>query len=254
MTFNKNTKAYNKEIMQSGLESNKRINESLDLIQQYTTDYAGRNKFWTDRLNNRQLDLLSDKYLAQNAAMMRGQSRFGSNSSTALEQEQNAYEQQNYLANVANQNVELANKLQQSELQGLSGATQINMENRAQGATAAQNVDAANQAWFNTIGQGLSAAGQVVSMFPGVGTAVGAGMQAVGGVMQGLAQPTSERIQTQQGNYMAGFTKELGKTLNLGGQTDYSLQGNNSNTSLSGYPDFSVRNAVRNATRYNFNI
>ena len=250
MTFNKNTKSYNKQIMQSGLESNRRINESLDLIQQYTTDYAGRNKFWTDRLNNRQLDLLSDRYLAQNAAMMRGQSRFGSNSSTALEQEQNAYEQQNYLANVANKNIELANSLQQSELQGLSGATQLNFENRAQGATAAQNVDAANQAWFNTIGQGLSAAGQVVSMFPGVGTAVGAGMTAVGGVMQGLAQPTSQEIRNQQGMYMTNFQKAMQGR--LGGKTDYSLNNSNSSSSLSSYPDFSVRNAIQNTTRYNY--
>ncbi len=252
MGFNKNTKAYNKEIMQSGLESNKRINESLDLIQQYTTDYAGRNQFWTDRLNNRQLDLLSDKYLAQNAAMMRGQSRFGSNSSTALQQEQNAYEQQNYLANVANQNVELANLLQQSELEGLSGATQLNMQNRAQGATAAQNVDAANQSWFNTIGQGLSAAGQVVSMFPGVGTAVGAGMKAVGGVMQGLAQPTSQDIRTQQGMYMTDFQKAMKQGGYLGEKTNYSLQGNNNTSLSSGYPDFSVRNTIQNTTRYKF--
>lgn len=237
--MNKNTKAYNKEIMQSGLESNKRINESLDLIQQYTTDYAGRNEFWTNKLNNRQLDLLSDKYLAQNAAMMRGQSRFGSNSSTALQQEQNAYEQQNYLANVANKNVELANMLQQSELEGLSGATQLNMQNRAQGATAAQNVDAANQSWFNSIGQGLSAAGQVVSMFPGVGQVVGTGMTAVGGVMQGLAQPTSERIQNQQGMYMTGFqnaANEYRKAQQKKGQ-DLSIQNVNSNTltNFSGY-------------------
>ena len=62
MASNKNSKRYNKAMMESGLKSNEYINTNLGLIQKYVTDYAGRQDFWLNRLNNRQLDLLSDKY------------------------------------------------------------------------------------------------------------------------------------------------------------------------------------------------
>lgn len=202
MATQKNQKNYNKQVMQSGLKSNEYINTNLGLIQDYVTDYSGRTDYWTDKLNNRQLDLLSDKYLAQNANMLRGQAAFGSNSETNRQINENAYSQQNYLANVLNQNVMNANQLQNNELQALMNATELNYANRNQGATAAANVDAANNAWLGAIGKGLESVGGIVKMFPGVGTAVGSAMQGVGGVLGGLADTSSTSLTNDQRQYI----------------------------------------------------
>lgn len=202
MATQKNQKNYNKQVMQSGLKSNEYINKNLGLIQDYVTDYSGRTDYWTDKLNNRQLDLLSDKYLAQNANMLRGQAAFGSNSETNRQINENAYSQQNYLANVANQNVMNANQLQNNELQALMNATELNYANRNYGANAAANVDAANNAWLGSIGKGLDAVGGVVKMFPGVGTVVGSAMQGVGGVLGGLADTSSTSLSNDQRQYI----------------------------------------------------
>lgn len=202
MATQKNQKNYNKQVMQSGLKSNEYINQNLGLIQDYVTDYSGRTDYWTDKLNNRQLDLLSDKYLAQNANMLRGQAAFGSNSETNRQINENAYSQQNYLANVLNSNVARANQLQNSELQALMNATELNYANRNQGATAAANVDAANNAWLGAIGKGLESVGGIVKMFPGVGTAVGSAMQGVGGTLSGLADTTSTSLTNDQRQYI----------------------------------------------------
>ena len=202
MATKKNQKNYNKQVMQSGLKSNEYINRNLGLIQDYVTDYSGRTDFWTNKLNNRQLDLLSDKYLAQNANMLRGQAAFGSNSETNRQINENAYSQQNYLANVANQNVMNANQLQNNELQALMNATELNYANRNYGANAAANVDAANNAWLGSIGKGLDAVGGVVKMFPGVGTVVGSAMQGVGGVLGGLADTSSTSLTNDQRQYI----------------------------------------------------
>ena len=80
MSFKRNTKKYNKEVMQTGRQANKYYQNALKLINQYTTDYSGRLDYWQSKLNDRQLNLLSDKYLQQNASMLRGQGAFGSNS------------------------------------------------------------------------------------------------------------------------------------------------------------------------------
>ena len=202
MATKKNQKNYNKQVMQSGLKSNEYINKNLGLIQDYVTDYSGRTDFWTNKLNNRQLDLLSDKYLAQNANMLRGQAAFGSNSETNRQINENAYSQQNYLANVANQNVMNANQLQNNELQALMNATELNYENRNQGANAAANVDAANNAWLGAVGKGLESVGGVVKMFPGWGTAVGSAMQGVGGTLSGLADTSSTSLTNDQRQYI----------------------------------------------------
>lgn len=236
MSRNKNTKRYNQAIMQSGLKSNEYINENLGLIQKYVTDYAGRTDFWTDKLNNRQLDLLADKYLAQNANMLRGQSAFGSNSATAQKQEENAYTQQNYLANVLNQNIQAANNLQNAELSALGGATELNMKNRAEGATAASNVDAANNSWINAIGKGLDAAGSVVSMFGPWGAAVGGAMKGTGGALSSLATPNTTQIgdNTYKGfNMMQSGLTDLDNKYNWGifnnkNQSSYSINNNQS--------------------------
>lgn len=239
MSFNKNTKNYNKAIMQSGLKSNEYINENLGLIQKYVTDYSGRTDFWTDKLNNRQLDLLSDKYLAQNARMLRGQSAFGSNSATAQQQEENAYTQQNYLANTLNSNIQAANNLQNAELSALGGATELNMKNRAEGATAASNVDAANNSWINAIGKGLDAAGSVVSMFGPWGAAIGGAMKGTGGALSSLATPNTTQIgdNTYKGfaQMKSGLTKLDNKynwgIFNNNNQSTYSIGNVNSNSS-----------------------
>lgn len=207
MSFNKNQKKYNKEVMQTGRQANQYLRESLGLINKYTTDYAGRTDFWTDKLNTRQLDLLSDKYLAQNAAMMRGQSAFGSTSDVARQQEQTAYDQQNYLANVANQNVMQANQLQQNELAALSGASQLYQQPIGTGMTAARNVDAANNSWANILGSGLQAVGTAASFInPVVGGAIGA-------VGSGLVSATTPVSSVDQQKYLdqrqQGFIKNM---------------------------------------------
>lgn len=206
MASNKNQKRYNKAVMESGLRSNDYINENLGLIQQYVTDYAGRQDFWADRLNNRQLDLLSDKYLAQNANMLRGQAAFGSNSETNRQIENNTYSQQNYLANVANANTQLANQLQQNELNALAGATELNYANRNYGSQAATNLDAANNAWLGAIGKGMQAVGGVASVLPGVGGAIGNVVQGVGGALSGMAAPTADYTTDQRKNYQTQFS------------------------------------------------
>mgnify|MGYP007023345292 CR=1 FL=1 len=202
MATQKNQKKYNKQVMQSGLKSNEYIDKNLGLIQDYVTDYSGRTDYWTDKLNNRQLDLLSDKYLAQNANMLRGQAAFGSNSETNRQINENAYSQQNYLANVLNQNVAQANQLQNNELQELMSATELNYENRNQGANAAANVDAANNAWLGAVGKGLESVGGVVKMFPGYGSAIGSAMQGVGGTLSGLADTSSTSLTNDQRQYI----------------------------------------------------
>lgn len=201
MALKKNQKNYNKQVMQSGLKSNEYINTNLGLIQDYVTDYSGRTDYWTDKLNNRQLDLLSDKYLAQNANMLRGKAAFGSNSETNRQIDENAYSQQNYLANVLNQNVAQANQLQQNELAALSGATQLNYANRNYGATAAEKVDEANNAWLGSLGKGLSAAGGIASVIPG-GQAIGGVLTGVGGTLSGLADTSSSSFNNDQQKYI----------------------------------------------------
>ena len=81
-------------------------------------------------------------------------------------------------------------------------ATELNYENRNQGANAAANVDAANNAWLGSIGKGLDAVGGVVKMFPGVGTVVGSAMQGVGGVLGGLADTSSTSLTNDQRQYI----------------------------------------------------
>ena len=202
MSFNKNQKNYNKQVMRTGEQANKYLNNALGLINQYTTNYADRLDFYTNKLNNRQLELLSDKYLAQNAAMLRGSAAFGSNSALNRQINENAYEQQNYLANVQNANVQAANQLQQNELTSLMNAANVYQNPIQMGATAAQNVDAANSGIFSTVGKGLQAVGTVASIFNPV---VGSAISGVGGVMGGLATPTTSYTQPQQQYYTTQF-------------------------------------------------
>lgn len=194
MSFKKNQKAYNKQVMQTGKEANQYLRNALGLINQYTTNYADRTDYWTNKLNTRQLDLLSDKYLKQNADMLRGQAAFGSNSKLNEQMNDNAYSQQNYLANVLNQNVMNANSLQENELRSLMNASNTYQNPVQLGGQAAQNVDAANSAWANTIGQGLGAVGTAVSFInPAIGGAISAG----GNLLSSMATPTTD-LQTQQ--------------------------------------------------------
>ena len=125
---------------------------------------------------------------------------------TCRQIENNAYSQQNYLANVANANTQLANQLQQNELSALSGATELNYANRGYGSQAATNLDAANNAWLGSIGKGLQAVGGVASVLPGVGGAVGNVMQGVGGALSGMAAPTTDYTTDQRKNWQTQFS------------------------------------------------
>lgn len=237
MSFNKNQKSYNKQVMQTGKEANKYLSNALGLINQYTTDYAGRNEFWLDKLNDRQLDLLSDKYLAQNAAMMRGQSAFGSTSDVARQQENNAYTQQNYLANVANQNVMNANQLQSNELNALMNASTTYQTPIQYGAQAAANVDAANNSIFGTIGKGLQAVGTVASFIPG-GQVIGPAVSGIGGALSGMANTTSLDYTEPQRNYFQSMFGQAGAAYQdygslIPGSKNLSTQGSTSNSTLS---------------------
>jgi hypothetical protein len=241
MSFKKNQKKYNKDVMRTGYQANQYLRNALGLINNYTTNYADRNDFWTNKLDNRQLDLLSDKYLAENANMLRGSAAFGSNSATNRQIENNAYTQQNYLANVANQNVMNANQLQQNELSALSGASNLYGGVSERGAQAAQNVDAANNAWAGALGQGLSSVGKVVSFLPGVGTAVGAGMQLAGGALTNMASPTTN-LQTQQ--YRDVQQGNFAQTMMRGTENSTGLIGGIQNLSTN----------IRNRNKGNFDV
>ena len=48
MSFKKNQKAYNKEVMATGRAANRYLSNALGLINQYTTNYADRTDFWTN--------------------------------------------------------------------------------------------------------------------------------------------------------------------------------------------------------------
>lgn len=219
MSFSKNQKNYNKQVMKTGQQANKYLQNALGLINQYTTNYADRTDFWTNKLNNRQLDLLSDKYLQQNANMLRGQAAFGSNSQLNQQINDNAYSQQNYLANVLNANVKQANELQENELRSLMNAEQVYRTPIAQGMNAAQNVDAANNAWMKPVGAALQVGGTLLSPFTGGASqaisALGAGLSAVGQSAQtgALVPQDTQRFIAGQ---MSRFVKPTdGSSLNL---------------------------------------
>lgn len=200
MNLRKHQKKYNEQVMQTGYKANEYYRNALSLIDKYTSGYADRNEFWVNKLNNRQLDLLSDKYLAQNASMLRGSAAFGSNSETNRQMENNAYSQQNYLANVANQNVMDANKLQNNELNALGNAASTYNAAVAIGGQAAQNVDAANTAWLNVLGSNMSQAGQVLSAIPTPWTqAVGGALQAGGGAVKGMSTESADLAASREG-------------------------------------------------------
>lgn len=211
MSFKKNQKRYNKQVMQTGLQANKYLQNALKLINQYTTNYADRTDFWTSKLNDRQLDLLSDKYLAQNASMLRGSAAFGSNSETNRQIENNAYTQQNYLANVANSNVQIANQLQSNELSALGSAANTYNTPITLGASAAQNVDAANGSWFNALGKGTQAAGSVLQAIPTPWTqAIGAALNATGGIMTSLTSESTS-LTPDQSSSISGSVQNARK-------------------------------------------
>ena len=224
MSFNRNTKNYNKQVMKTGREANQYYRNALNLINQYTTDYSGRLDYWQSKLNDRQLNLLSDKYLQQNAAMLRGQGAFGSNSALNQQVNQNAYDQQNYLANVANLNVAAANQLQSNELKALGDASNTYNAATAMGAGAAQNVDAANNSWLNVLGSTAGTAGTILQAIPTPWTqAAGTALKVGGNAMQSAAgqtvdlgkvgTQTEDLVKNLSENYVTG---ELASRLKIG--------------------------------------
>ena len=212
MANHSNTKAYNKAIMNSGKKSIKYIDESLANLNKYSNDYSGRLDYWTEKLNNRQLDLLSDEFLAQNARMLRGQGQFGSTSGTSRQQEQTAYDQSSYLANVANANVAAANQLQNNELSALLNNVQVNYQNRQEGLASAQTLDSMNNQWLNLAGGAASAIGGIMTMFPYT-KAAGHGIQAAGNALSSYANAGNASAQ-------AYFNKQA---TSQGAQTGLSL-------------------------------
>lgn len=239
MSFKKNQKKYNKEVMKTGREANQYLKNSLGLINQYTTDYSGRNDFWLNKLNDRQLNLVSDKFLAQNADMLRGQAAFGSNSQLNRQIQNNAYDQNNYLADVANKNVQAANQLQNNELNALFGASQVYNTPIQQGATAAQNVDAANNAWMQPVGGLLKGVGAAVNFIPG-GQAIGGAMNLAGSALGSMAGE-QQVYQNKDGNIINNFSS-AGHQLGSGIGKVLSTQGNQSQSSLSNIEPFNPLN------------
>lgn len=227
MSFNKNTKNYNKQVMQTGKQANQYYKKALNLINQYTTDYSGRLDYWQSKLNDRQLNLLSDKYLQQNASMLRGQGAFGSNSALNQQINENAYDQQNYLANVANLNVAAANQLQSNELKALGDASNTYNAATAMGAGAAQNVDAANNSWMAMLGSTAGTAGTVLSAIPTPWTqAVGSALKVGGSALQSAAGQTVDlgKVGSQTRDLVSNISQnygsgELASKLNIGTQT-----------------------------------
>ena len=220
---NSNQKNYNKQILNSGKKSIKYIDESLANLNKYSNDYAGRLDFWSQKVNDRNVDLLADEYLASNARMLRGQGQFGSNSALNREQEQTAYDQQNYLANVANTNLEFANALQNNELNALYNNVQVNYANRDAGAQAAQNLDAMNNSWLNLLGGATSAVGGILSATPLA--PVGFGMMAAGSAINSYANADTKPVVSyaynkQANQYGAQLGQHINKNMNLSsGQT-----------------------------------
>ena len=232
----KYTKSYNKQVMQTGRQANQYYRNALKLLNDYTSDYAGRLDYFTNKLNNRQLDLLSDKYLAENASMLRGSAAFGSNSATDRQIQNNAYSQQNYLANVNNQNIQAANQLQMNELTALQNAQNAFQAGTALGSTAASNIDAANNSWLGVLGNSASSAGQVLSAIPTAWTQVaGAALQTGGALASNAAGQQTDLSQALAANKL-GITaasnewgnRTLANRLSLGSNSSGS-----NNTSLS---------------------
>lgn len=243
MSRNKNQKNYNRQVMESGLKSNEYINESLANLNKYTNNYADRLDFWSSKLNNKQLELLQDKYLSENAKMLRNLGQFGTSSTTNDLLEQNAYDQQNYLANVYNQNLAIANQLQNNELSALSNNVQLNYANRDAGGQAAVNLDNLNNSWLGILGGAMQGVGAVASVIPG-GQLIGAGLQGVGGAISNLYNPNISGALTLKGGgplseQTTTYLGQVGKNL---GNLGFSLNLNNSRNNLNN-SQFSINNS-----------
>ena len=257
MTFKKNQKAYNTQLMNVGKEAMGYLSNALGLINKYTEDYAGRNEFWLNKLNNRQLDLLSDKYLAQNASMLRGSAAFGSNSETNRQIENNAYSQQNYLANVANDNTMKANQLQNNELDQLREAASTYNYPIVYGQNAASNVDAANNYWMTAIGKSMNAVGDAVKFMGPYGAIAGAALKGTGSALTSIGgenvniDPNSLGGQNYTADQWAQFGNELDKKggwSGLGSSLKNLFTGSkgqsNTSSSLSATNDFINSNGI----------
>ena len=251
MSSHKNEKNYNRQVMESGLKSNEYINESLKNLNNYTNNYAERLDYWAEKVNNRQLDLLSDNYLAQNAQMLRNMAAFGSNSETNRQIEENAYDQAQYLANVANTNLQAANALQSNELNALYNNVNLNYANRNSGAEAAKNLDSLNNSWLSWLGGGLEAVGTIGGAIAapftgGASLAIGQGIAGIGSTIGGLANTsTTYYNQTQHGTNIspASYNQLYGSGSWLGNKLK-SISNNNTNSTLSAQTNFSDSNPI----------
>ena len=243
----KYTKQYNKQVMQTGRQANQYYRNALKLLNDYTSDYSGRLDYFTNKLNNRQLDLLSDKYLAENANMLRGSAAFGSNSATDRQIANNAYSQNNYLADVQNRNIQAANQLQMNELQGLQNAQNAFQAGTALGSTAASNIDAANNSWLAVLGDSAQSAGKVLSAIPTPWTQVaGAALQTGGAAASSAAGKEVDMgnvLSANKEGIIAASNKwgdgTLANRLSLGSNSSSSNNTSLSNTNLTPRNTFS---------------
>lgn len=256
MAKNKNQKRYNKAVLDSAMMSNKYLNESLTNLNNYVNNYSDRLDHWAEKLNNRQLDLLSDEYLATNANMLRNMASFGTNSETNRKIEQNAYDQSNYLANVHNTNIQAANQLQNNELSWLYNNANINMQNRQYGQQAAQNLDKMSNSWLNILGGGLEAVGTIggtllAPVTGGASIGIGQAVSGIGSTISSLANPAvTQYNQMQYGTNISptAFNRfySAGKRL--------STRDNNSDSTLSNadqYNMYTLSGALQAATQPN---
>lgn len=256
MAKNKNQKRYNKAVLDSAMMSNKYLNESLTNLNNYVNNYSNRLDYWAEKLNNRQLDLVTDEYLATNANMLRNMASFGTNSETNRKIEQNAYSQNNYLADVMNKNIQAANQLQNNELSWLYNNANINMQNRQYGEQAAKNLDSISNQWLNILGGGLEAVGTIGGtllspMTGGASIGIGQAISGIGSTISSLASPAvTQYNQMQYGTNISptAFNRFYSAGKNL------STRNNSNDSTLSNadqYNMYTLSGALQAATQPN---
>lgn len=253
MAKNKNQKRYNKAVLNSAMMSNEYLNESLTNLNNYVNNYSDRLDHWAEKLNNRQLDLLSDEYLATNANMLRNMASFGSNSETNRKIEQNAYDQSKYLANVHNTNIQAANQLQNNELSWLYNNANINMQNRQYGQQAAQNLDKMNNSWMNILGGSLEAVGTIggtllAPVTGGASIGIGQAVSGIGSTISSLANPAVTQYNQMQ--YGTNISPTVFNRFTSAGRNLSTTNNNNTSTlsNVNNNNNFTLSGALQAAT------
>lgn len=257
MSKKKNQKRYNKAVLDSAMMSNKYLNESLTNLNNYVNNYSDRLDYWAEKLNNKQLDLVTDEYLATNANMLRNMASFGSNSETNRKIEQNAYSQNNYLADVMNKNLQAANQLQNNELSWLYNNANINMQNRQYGEQAAKNLDAISNQWLNILGGSLEAVGTIggtllAPVTGGASIGIGQAISGLGSSISSLASPAVTQYNQMQ--YGTNISPTAFNRFYSAGKNLSTRNNNDNNSTLSNadqYNMYTLSGALQAATQPN---